>query len=298
MKVYFFGGKGGVGKTTVSSSFAVKVSEKGKKTLLISTDPAHSLSDVFNKKIEGEKKLSENLTAVEIDVYGEIKTYKERVIESSKAFLSKEVLKSLEEILENLEASPGIEDVVILEALSRIITQRWKKYDVFVVDTAPTGHTLGLLKTVGKLSNALEEIIKIKEKIEEFRYRAGKEKRVKAIEIIKERKRRFSKFSEIIYNYSVFIPVLIPEKLPLEETLRLVNSLISIGIKVEKVIVNRILPENPKDEFLKRRKEIEKKYVEEIEERLKGIEKIYIPLLEEEVVGYEKLKNFANFLEV
>ncbi|GAB6065187.1 TRC40/GET3/ArsA family transport-energizing ATPase [Aquifex pyrophilus] len=296
MKVYFFGGKGGVGKTTLSSAYAVKLSEEGKKVLLISTDPAHSLSDVFNIPIDGEAKINEKLTLKEIDIQKSLKDYTNRVFELSRALLKPESLKQLEGILHSLEESPGIEDTVILEELTKEIVYKYEDYDAFVIDTAPTGHTLGLLKTVGRLSSFFEEVIKMKAKLEELKKASGKEYVSRSLEYIEERKKRFEKFSKIVYTSSEFIPVLTPEKLPIEETTRLIKSLEHKGIKVRRIIVNKVLPQNLKDEFSRKRRENQERYIKEIEERFKKLERIYIPLRETDIVGYEELKKLSSLL--
>ncbi len=296
MKVYFFGGKGGVGKTTLSSAYAVKLSEKGKRVLLISTDPAHSLSDIFNTPIEEEHKINENLTLKEIDVEKSLREYTERIYELSKAVLKPESFKQLEGILHSLEESPGIEDTVILEELTKEVVYKYRDYEAFVIDTAPTGHTLGLLKTVGKLSSFFGEVVKMKAKLEELKRASGKDYISRSLEYIEERRKRFEEFSRIVYTSSEFIPVLTPEKLPIEETTRLVESLEHKGIKVNKAVINKVLPENPSDEFSKKRRENQEKYIKEIEERFKNLKRIYIPLMEKDIVGYEELKKLSSLL--
>ncbi len=297
MRVLFFGGKGGVGKTTISSAYALKRSEEGSKVLLISTDPAHSLSDIFLEEINGRKELTDRLTAVEINIKEELENYKNRILKLSSNLFSSETRKELENLFHTLEESPGIEDVVILEALSRLLTT--EDYDVAVVDTAPTGHTLGLLKTVGRIGKLLEEVIKIKQRVKSFREMAGRSEEEAGLSLLKEREERFRSFSKVIYESSSFIPVLTPEKLPLLETKRLVKGLRRIGINVDTLIVNKVLPEKVEEDFLRKRKEIERRYLEEIERNFPEMKKVYIPLLDEEVVGYEKLKSFAqNFLPI
>ena len=297
MKVIFFGGKGGVGKTTISSAYAVKNAEEGKEVLLISTDPAHSLSDIFQEEIKGGKKLKDRLTAVEIDIKRELEEYKNKVFKLASELFSSQTRNQLKELLHTLEDSPGIEDVVILEALSKILTT--EKYDLAVVDTAPTGHTLGLLKTVRNTSQILKEVIKIKRKVRALREMAGREERNEALELLEEREKRFQEFSRLIYSRARFIPILNPEKLPILETQRLVQGLKHIGLEVNLLIVNKVLPENLNEPFLLKRKEIERRYLEEIEKLFPSLRKVYIPLLEEEVVGYENLKNFAQrFLSI
>ncbi|WP_461829290.1 TRC40/GET3/ArsA family transport-energizing ATPase [Aquifex sp.] len=297
MKVVFFGGKGGVGKTTISSAYAVKKAEEGKEVLLISTDPAHSLSDIFQEEIKGEKRIGNRLTAVEIDIKEEIEHYKKKILKLASQMFSPATREQLENLIHTLEESPGIEDVVILEALSRILTT--KNYDLAVVDTAPTGHTLGFLKTVQNASGILREVIKIKRKVKSLKEMAGTETKDTALEILEEREKRLRVFSHLIYTESLFIPVLNPERLPLLETRRLVSGLRRIGIRVNTIIVNKVLPEEPQDSFLIKRKEIERKYLKEIEESFPEIKKLYIPLLEEEVIGYERLMDFArSFLSI
>ncbi len=297
MRVVFFGGKGGVGKTTISSAYAVKKAEEGNEVLLLSTDPAHSLSDIFQEEIKGRKRLRDRLTAVEIDIKKELEEYKDKVLKLASDLFSSQTKTQLEGLLHTLEDSPGIEDVVILESLSKILTTG--HYDVAVVDTAPTGHTLGLLKTVKNTSQILKEVIKVKRKVRALREMAGREVKDDALEILEERERRFNEFSKLIYSQAKFIPVLNPERLPILETERLIKGLRHIGLEPILLIINKVLPENPQDAFLIKRKEIEKKYLREIDRIFPNIEKIYIPLLEEEVVGYERLKNFARrFLSI
>ncbi len=292
MRILFFGGKGGVGKTTLSSAYAVKKSEEGRRVLLVSTDPAHSLSDILQEDIKGRKKINDRLTAVEIDVKEELKAYKEKVLELHSQLFSSQTRTQLEEILHTLEESPGIEDVVILEALSRILTR--ETYDLAVVDTAPSGHTLGLLKTVRNTSRILKEVIKIKRRVKSLREMAGREESDYSISLLEERERRFREFSKLIYSEAVFIPVLNPERLPILETERLISGLRHLDISVNTLIINKVLPECTSDIFLNKRKRIEEKYLEEINRRFPNLRKVYIPLLEEEVVGYERLKSFAQ----
>ena len=297
MEIIFFGGKGGVGKTTISSAYAVKKAEEGKEVLLISTDPAHSLSDIFEEEIKGRKKIRQCLTAIEVDVKEEMKAYKSKVLKLASNIFSPQVKEQLGELLHTLEDSPGIEDVVILEALSRILTE--ERYDIAVVDTAPTGHTLGLLKAVRNSSRILKEVIGIKRRIRKFRKMAGREERDELLEILEEREKRFNAFSRLVYSSATFVPVLNPERLPILETERLIEGLEHVGIRVNLLIVNKVLPEDLKEPFFHKRKEIEKKYLRKIEKLFPSLRKIFIPLLDEEVVGYEKLKDFARkFLSI
>ena len=143
MRVILYTGKGGVGKTSVAASSACKVAKDGKKVLIMSTDQAHSLADSFNMKLEKEPtKINKNLYAMEIDT----------VYEGEKSWASlKEYMRRLLTIkgegsieVEELLVFPGLEELFALFKILEIYDK--KEYDVLIVDCAPTGETLSLLK--------------------------------------------------------------------------------------------------------------------------------------------------------
>ena len=143
MRIILYTGKGGVGKTSVASATACKIAKQGKKVLIMSTDKAHSLSDAFGVKLSNSPtKISENLEAIEVDalieneaIWGNIKGYIEKLI------LSKTV-KSIE--VEELLVFPGFEDLISLLKIKQINDEN--NYEVLIVDCAPTGETMSLLK--------------------------------------------------------------------------------------------------------------------------------------------------------
>ncbi len=300
-KVYFFGGKGGVGKTTVSSAFSLILSRKGRRVLIISTDPAHSLSDIFGVDIGGDlKEVVPGLVATEIDPKEEIKSHIEMALKTVERVVSPEVLDQIREVFRSVEHTPGVEEAAVVDALSRRITDGWKDFDCFVVDTAPTGHSLAMLKTVSRIGKWMEEVLERKLRAEEFKKIAGiGEGTPEALRTLRERRERLGRFSEIILSdETVFIPVLNPEKLSVLETERLVRDLKSIGIDVPCLIVNKVIPKGVGGEFLERRRSQERVYLQMIEERFADVRRIILEMRPTDVKGLEDLKDLASELEV
>lgn len=289
-KIVFFGGKGGVGKTTCSASFAVSCAAKGKKTLLVSTDPAHSIADIFEKPI-GDKivNLDKNLYALEINSQKESKKYMDGVRANIKNVVSPVIVKEIKRQIDAAAVSPGTEEAALFDKMIEIVIEKNSEYDQIVFDTAPTGHTVRLMSLPELLGAWLESLIKKRKKalgLMQMAKNAGKKNKEEiekdpVIKILKTRFENMKKAREIITdnNRLRFIFVLNAEKLPIEETKKAINILDKYKIKVDSLIVNRILPENIQDEFWKNKKNLENKYLDEIYKTFKGKNIIKIPML-------------------
>jgi len=165
-RLVFFGGKGGVGKTTLAAAFASLLAEKGQKTLLVSTDPAHSTSDILGKKLSGEPtEIGSNLFAVEIDAAADASEYIEKIKRESKDSVSPEVLPTVEKHLEMSKSNPGTEESALFDRFVDLIALCPGTYDRVVFDTAPTGHTLRLLTLPALLSAWVEGMVRQREKV-------------------------------------------------------------------------------------------------------------------------------------
>ena len=291
-KLLFLGGKGGVGKTTLSCAFALLFVKRNYRTLLISTDPAHSVPDLLGDE-EGE------LNYLCIDAKELAKDYVKSALRSVEPLVSPETFRDIREVFHAVEHTPGTEEAVIVDALSRIITERWNDYARFVVDTAPTGHTLTMLRTVGRLGKWIEELLERKSKARRLTKAAGVEGTDESIlRILRDRRERFFRFAEILSSQkSAFIPVLVPEKLPIEETKRLYRELTSMGMNVDILIVNKIMPPNPKDPFFASRKEQEKNYLREIRESFPRTKIVEISMRERDVRDRADLLDLSRELE-
>ncbi|MFD3158502.1 ArsA family ATPase [Haloimpatiens sp. FM7330] len=288
--IVFFGGKGGVGKTTCSAACAVCSAKNGRKTLLISTDPAHSISDIFENKIGREIiNLRDNLDAVEIDANYESEKYINGVRQNLKSVISPVIVKEINKQLDAASVSPGTQEAAVFDKMIEIINEKIYEYDQIIFDTAPTGHTLRLLslpELLGMWTNSLMMKRRKALKLSQMAENSAKvdDKKIEddpILKILNRRKEHMEKARKIIIDDKKlsFIFVLNAEKLPIEETKKAINVLNKYNIHVNNLVVNRILPEDIKDEFWVNKKKLEKKYLKEIEKEFKDKNIIKLPML-------------------
>lgn len=293
-KLVFFGGKGGVGKTTSSSAFAYACAKRGEKTLLVSTDPAHSLCDIFERKIGSRiVELEKNLFALEIDPEEESQNYIKNIKKNMKDIVSPVIVKEIEKQLDAASVSPGSDESAVFDKLMEIIIDFSESYDRIVIDTAPTGHTVRLLSLPELLGGWMDRLIEKRKKAMELYEMANRdESRLQAlimkdpvIATLNKRKEKMEKARDILTNDNMitFVFVLNPEKLPIEETKKAVKILSKYGINVNELVVNRILPEGLTDLFWKKRKSLENVYLKEIESYFSDKHIIKVPLIDSDV---------------
>ena len=269
-RAVFFTGKGGVGKTTISCVTAVHVAKKGFKTLIVTTDPAAHIGEVFDVKINDEpSEISENLFAVMIDQEKAFIEYKDRVLEDARGKYSEDMIAAMEEELN----SPCIEEMAAFDKFIRFIES--SVYDVIIFDTAPTGHTLRLLDLPFDYAKQAEMMIDTKEG-----------SRAK-----KETENRFRKIIELIRDpeRSVFCLVLYPESTPMIESYRAMLDLRNAGIETQLVVANMILPEEVcVNDFFRNRRQMQMKYLLEIQDKF-SLPVLQFPMMQDEVRGSEEL---------
>ncbi|MCX6347742.1 MAG: TRC40/GET3/ArsA family transport-energizing ATPase, partial [Actinobacteria bacterium] len=266
----FFTGKGGVGKSTIACTTSVYLAEKGLKTLIVTTDPASHLQDIFEQEITHTptaiKGLS-NLFAARIDQAKALKEYKKRILESVKDF-DDDTKKSVEEDLN----SPCAEEMSAFEKFMSYFEP--DGYDVVIFDTAPTGHTLRLLELPSDWKGFIDIGTLTKKTSDET-----KDKYNNVIEIMKNNKK------------STFVFVMYPEYTPIIEAFRASEDLKKqVGIKTALVAVNYILPKlYGKNTFFDKRRKQQNKYLTEIDKKFKT-PLISVPLLDSEPRGLTSLK--------
>ncbi|MEI6856230.1 TRC40/GET3/ArsA family transport-energizing ATPase [Psychrilyobacter sp.] len=275
-KIIFVGGKGGVGKTTCASSIAFIHSKKN-KVLLVSTDPAHSTSDLFDIKIKQQDELykySENLDIMEIDGEKEAELYLSKIKRQCNLMLSPVIMGEIQGQLNKAKNSPGTYESSIFEKINKIITGN-QSYDYIIFDTAPTGHTLHLINLPKSVNIWMNTLIKKRRKILMLKNMKFKKKdRIeddRVLDILEKRRDNLVKISEILGNPKIvsFYFVMNPEKLSFLETKRGIKSLEGYGIKVDKIIINRVYPDSI-DEFWQEQKNNQQKFIEFIRIEFSG----------------------------
>ncbi|MBY6037805.1 ArsA family ATPase [Fictibacillus nanhaiensis] len=303
MKVFFIGGKGGVGKSTTASAFAVLCAREGKKTLLVSTDPAHNTGDLFQvKKVRGKTKIAPNLDLVEIDSDQEAITYMAQVKQNIKGLVKVTMVEEVYRQLDLAGKSPGAAEAAVFDKMTSILLEDSQEYDRIIFDTAPTGHTLRLLllpEFMGVwMDGLLEKRKKVQDNYSQLLY-DGETREDPIYEVLQARRQKFSKVRELIINKekTTYMMVLNPERLPILETASAVKTLKEHGISVSRLIVNKVIPEDVEGTFMRNRKEAERPYLIEIDQMFNETEKIYVPMFDHDISTREGLEEYSRYLE-
>lgn len=290
-KIIFFGGKGGVGKTSCSTAFALSKARNGLKTLLVSTDPAHSISDLFHCQIQDKMtQLEANLFGMEINPEKESNTYITKIRTNLHSIMSPIIMEELNKQLDAASVSPGTHESALFDKMIELIINTSKEFDYIIFDTAPTGHTLRLLSLPEMLGAWMDSLISKRKKTISLKNMLGKNKDSKdpIIEILSKRRKNLALAREIMIdgNNLQFVFVLNAEKMPIEETKKAVKMLRAYDIKVNALVVNKILPDNSLDDFWKNKKTKEKQYLKIIEQEI-PVNKLYkIPLFKSDMDEY------------
>ncbi len=270
-KALFFTGKGGVGKTTVSCVVAVHIAEQGCKTLIVTTDPAAHLGEVFGVRVGSEPvRIMDNLLAVMIDQEQAFREYKERILADARGKYSEDMVGAMEEELN----SPCTEEMAAFDKFVRFI--EGSAYDVVVFDTAPTGHTLRLLDLPFDYAKQVEMMVTTDES-------AG---------VKRESQNRFREIISLLRDRdrAVFSFVLYPESTPIMESYRAMVDLRDAGIETQLVVANMVLPEEVcGNDFFQNRRAMQMKYLREIGERF-NLPVLRFPMMQEEIRGIERLR--------
>ena len=300
LKLILFGGKGGVGKTTCASSAGLYLAKEGFKTLVISTDPAHSLSDSLGQKIGDQIKSVEgvkNLSVLEVNAQKALSQFKVKYEAQIKKIFDTSTYLDQEDI-DSIFALPipGIDEVMGFKTIVDLIEEA--KFDKYIVDTAPTGHALRLLT----LPELLDEWIKVLAKMRwKYRYMvesfSGKYNPDEGDDFLVEMKKTVKKIEGLLkdQNKCEFIAVTIPEDMAILETERLINNLNKYGIKVRQLAVNNVL-ELRDCEFCRERSKAQEEYVKQIRRKFSNLKTTIIPLQPREVKGIEALDKFSERL--
>ncbi len=302
LKITFFSGKGGVGKSTVASAYAQLLASRKRKTLLVSTDPAHSLGNIFQIEIGGKPtSLCPNLWGLEIDPAQENFHYINKVKASLKGLVKSTMVEEVERQIQLASDSPGAEEAALFDAIVSIIIDESKLYDRIVIDTAPTGHAIRLLSLPELMSVWMEGMLKRRKKVtKNYSQLLGDGEIVDdpIYDILNVRKKRYTAARDIILDktQTAIIFVMIPEKLPLMETISGIKMLSHYNIEVHTLFINKILPTNVRDEFFVKRKQQQTVYIKEIVDSFKDKKIILLPLLAEDISTHRALVELSSYL--
>ena len=296
LKLLLFGGKGGTGKTTMATATALQAAKQGKKVLVFSTDPAHSLSDSFAKDI-GDKVtfITNKVYAQEIDavkLFEDLKKeYREEIRNFFKRLLTPRGGISLpldEDIMANLFdlSPPGVDELMALKKILDFIDS--KEYDLFILDTAPTGHTIRLLALPDEAIDWTQFIMDIKTKYP-ITGDIGDSLKT-TLETIKRGRRMLTNPEQ-----TQFIPVTIPETMSINQTERLIDNLNKLKVPVEYMIVNKVIPLN-KCDFCSSIRKQQEMYIKEINKKFSKYKITEMPLFQSEINGLNNLTEFSKVL--
>ena len=297
---YFFSGKGGVGKTSMACATALRFSKKS-KVLLISTDPAHSISDSFETKIGGKiKGIKKNLFAVEIDPQVSLEEYKEKLLPM---LPNPDFFKSLGLDMMDMASTPGVDEIAAFDKFLQFMNSR--DYDIIIFDTAPMGHTLRLLSFPDVLESYIGKIIMLKARFENITnlvkrflpFGEEEKQKINTKDAIEEIKKKIQEAKKLLAskqtNYNM---VMIPEEMSIIESERAIKIIKDYNIRLGSIIVNRIIPENPGCTFCsaKRKQQIER--LKDIKKRFKDMDILQVPLFKDEVKGFKMLERLGSEL--
>ncbi len=300
----FIGGKGGVGKTTVSAATALWFARQGKKTLVISTDPAHSLSDSYEKNIGyNPTPIAENLEALEIDPEIAMQEYQAKMKEQQSLNPGAD-MGMMQEQMDMATMSPGIDEAAAFDKFLQYMTT--DEYDIVLFDTAPTGHTLRLLSFPEMMDSWVGKMITVRRQIggmaKAFKnimpFMGDEEEEDKALEDMEETKKRIREARGIMADpdRTTFKTVIIPEEMSIYESERAMEALHKYNMHTDGIIVNQIQPEEADCEFCRARRNIQEKRLKTIQQKFGNQVIAEIPLMNHEVKGLDELKEIGEIL--
>ena len=304
-----FGGKGGLGKTTLSATCAFWLASQGKRVLLFSVDPQASLSDIFQKDIfgKGPVPIVQNLWAQEVDADRRIKDYQEEI---RKKILDMYGFDKVPEEIDNYiaaaSAEPAMEESAIFDAVVDIIVQG--DYDYYIYDLVPLGHALYYLSMAKVYDEWINKITKLREDMRQYDQVAATMRREETLEedkILSELiyiKNRINASSRILTDKrrTAFFFVVVPEEMIILDTRKAAELFSKFDVPLSGYVVNRVLPPDLGagniPQYLKNRIAMQQKYMRDIEATLGAQVLAHVPEMERDVTGLGMIERLAKRL--
>lgn len=299
MRVIIYTGKGGVGKTSMAAATACKIAKDGKKVLVMSTDQAHSLGDSFDIKIDKEPTmLTENLYAMEIDTVYESEKSWGNLKEYFKQLITLKGGSGIE--VEELLVFPGLEELFSMFKILEVYESG--EYDTIVVDCAPTGETLALLKYPERLSGMINKVLPVKragvksigpivEKV--MKVPMPKDNVFDDIEYLMDKMQRLQ---ELLLNKDVVSlrVVTTPEKIVINEAKRNFTCLYLYHYNVDAIMINHIYPAKAMEGYFNKWIKLQEEGLQEIKESFSEVPHFYVELQQQELRTLDILKKVGD----
>jgi arsenite-transporting ATPase len=305
MRIVLFAGKGGVGKTSIAAASGVACAQEGLKTLIMSLDAAHSLVDSFdlNRTLMDKNKgkpirVAKHLWVQEVDVQEEITKNWGEVHKYISSLLN---ISGIDEVLaEELAILPGMEEISSLLHINRYVAQ--KRYDVILLDCAPTGESIRFISIPTSLEWYMKKIFDVERKV--VKVARPITKRLYSVPLPEEEyfatiQRLFDRLEGIDGllsdpNITTVRLITNPEKMILKETQRAYMYFSLYKMTVDAVVINRILPEAADHGYFARWKETQDRYIQKTEQLFSPIPILKVPMLSDQVVGMAELSKLAG----
>jgi arsenite-transporting ATPase len=309
LRYVFFGGKGGVGKTVMAGATAIWLASQGRRVMLASTNPVHSLSGLLGQDVFGKPTPVEgvsNLWAYEIDTKDTIERSKQEIREKIQWFLKfADISTRAEDFVESATMNPAFEESAMFENMVDLMLKN--EYDVYVFDTAPTANARRLLGMSKVYSLWVNKMLKSREEARSLRELLSFTKKKEAdplMDYLVSFRDRMGQAQKLLTDeqLTAFFFVTLAEALPIAVITRFIGWFHDFGIPVGGVIVNMLIDRSQVNEaspdFVRNRVEMQARYMDEIWQKFDGMVRATLPLYETEVRGVDMLKRMGNALFV
>ena len=312
VKYILFGGKGGLGKTTLSAATSYWLAKQGKKVCVFSTDPQASLTDIFERKIfgQGEVEITKNLFALEIDADKRILEYQTEIRQKIKDMYKMDTIpEEVEEYINSSSAEPAMAESATFDAMVELMMSG--RYDYYIFDMMPHGHAIRFLGMADILDQWVAKILEVRKKAGEYKEAASvlgaqrgglaqEDFVLKELEFIRERLDFVSKMVRD-KTHTAFFYVLIPELMPILDTREALKMFKAFDVTVSGVVVNQVYPATLRSEkgvpqFMKNKIESQQEYLQQIVNDFGDLIRGVVPMLEREPKGLEMISKVASIL--
>ena len=313
-----------MGKTTAAAALAVVAAERDRTCLLVSTDPAHSLGDIFGRQIgDTETALAPNLLGLEIDPEAEAERHIAAVKDQMKRLVHPRLYAEIDRQLDLARFAPGATEAALLERVAELMAEAGSRFDLVVFDTAPSGHTVRLLSLPEVMSAWMDGLLRHRERstkltsmlkhlsggrvkgddlslFDDSQDHAPDSMEARVDALLQARRRKFVVARERLLDTTMtaFVLVVNPDRLSILESRKVVETLGRFEVPVSALIVNRVLPDDTEagGEFLQARREQERAYRRQIDDTFAHLPQIVVPLLACDVHGLDALGDIGQRL--